>query len=698
MAKLEDYLFPEILEKMRSSASSSEQSGISKSDIDELEKLKVQKKSTSPIKEKIKAFNEDFIKKFGEAQPAETVSTSVPKEEQLDFLDELKKNTFEAEQSKPTASAFSKESKIAEEIGQMSKLDKTMEKLSGLSDEALAKLGPVGQKILSSKLVSKGLPALAAYQEARQIPQDLKKDEYLNALGSGLGAASGIAALSSKINPYVAGGLAAAGLGVKGGVSLGKEEAEFGVGEGGMLAPTKDELKYYGVSGVGPFKDADKYAKYPSTGTGPFSDVERYKREMNMSGVGPVVNADDYKREMTSGAGPFKDSDRYKDYVPQPEIEIYADEGEALSEQPQDTSQPPSIDSFREKMDLDREISESTVDALRKAQEEDKQKRAMAMLAMGASDMLRGGLGLSYKVKMPDAQNKFWEEQLKSDQAVQDLAQRQQMEREDPNSPISKRMREIMGPLFQNLGMGEVPGNMTYSEGQKYFPQFMGTLEKQKAFEQTEEYRKELKQEREDVRAEKKQEKLNKRLTDLNKHLTEETASSRTTVFGRAANIKRSAEALETLVSRIKDKNNLDNRQIKEIAAGLDAMLTQGAPTVSGRAGLVPSSFSGDLSAIAEYITNIPKGAQQGAFVKRLMETVKSEKELAIGQIKATKGKILAGYSDLEKEAPDQYKQILRKQGIVEDYPKTLKNIKTGQEADVSNEEEEAEARKDGYQ
>jgi hypothetical protein len=114
---------------------------------------------------------------------------------------------------------------------------------------------------------------------------------------------------------------------------------------------------------------------------------------------------------------------------------------------------------------------ESLLDAFKKAREEDKKSQAMAMLQMGASDVLRGGLGASYKVALPEASNKFWEEQAKSSDAMKAFLANQEMQKDDPNSPISKRMREIARPMLKKLNI-TLPDNMSYSEIKENFPQF----------------------------------------------------------------------------------------------------------------------------------------------------------------------------------------------------------------------------------
>lgn len=156
---------------------------------------------------------------------------------------------------------------------------------------------------------------------------------------------------------------------------------------------------------------------------------------------------------------------------------------------------------------------------------------------------------------------------------------------------------------------------------------------------------------------------VEKDFMSLEKRLTSELASSRS-AFGKAANINRSAEAIETLIKQMPNPNDLDVRQIQEIARNLDAMLTSGAATVTGTAKLVPKSYSGDAAKIAEYITSLPVGAGQGEFVKRMLDTVEREKQLATRQINQTHNKILSSYSHLADKSPDRYNEMLRSYGI----------------------------------
>lgn len=155
------------------------------------------------------------------------------------------------------------------------------------------------------------------------------------------------------------------------------------------------------------------------------------------------------------------------------------------------------------------------------------------------------------------------------------------------------------------------------------------------------------------------------RLDKFNKAITSSIASSRG-AFGKMANIKRSAEAIEQL-SLQNSNGNMDNRQIQELARSLDSMLSQGAATITGSSHLVPRSASGDASKLMEYIGNIPRGAGQQAFVKKMLDTVEREKALATNQIKKESKALLGSGKDLADRHPEAWGMMLKQHGLPED-------------------------------
>lgn len=161
------------------------------------------------------------------------------------------------------------------------------------------------------------------------------------------------------------------------------------------------------------------------------------------------------------------------------------------------------------------------------------------------------------------------------------------------------------------------------------------------------------------------------RLDKVGKLITGEVASSRSS-FGRAANTYQAAEKMETLADTTGgDYDHLSPTQVAELAKNLDAMLSNGQATVSGLNKLIPTSAAGDLAKIENYITNNPDGANQGDFVRQILETTKREKDLAHSQMQKTQGKLLSSFSDL-KDHPTM-KTILFQNGLPEDLFETMK-------------------------
>lgn len=233
----------------------------------------------------------------------------------------------------------------------------------------------------------------------------------------------------------------------------------------------------------------------------------------------------------------------------------------------------------------------------------------------------------------------------------------------DANSDISTSARDILKAMSAESGIKlNIPDNMPYSHLKEMFKP-LETFMQARANQET---RKEAAATRaltmQMANEEKKEKQVNDKFTKMNEKLQSELVRTNTT-FGKNAAIYRSAQAIEALTERI-DPNNLDNRQIMEIARNLDAMLTQGAGSITGTNKLIPHTASGDVAKIAEYITGLPKGAKQGEFVKRTMETIEREKALAKKNILNSQNKILAGYEDLKKANPDRYTQILERNDI----------------------------------
>lgn len=336
-----------------------------------------------------------------------------------------------------------------------------------------------------------------------------------------------------------------------------------------------------------------------------------------------------------------------------------------LQEMPSSVSSKVSVPSAQKEMqdfvNLEKQQGADYAKRLEEAERQARENEALGLASKAISQIAGGIAQTKARADLGKVDTSIADEFLKkSDKPLEELKRSIEMEKDDPNSAASKSIRAIAQRELKNIGMNIDLGNMSYAQIKNIFPE----IERRAERLETAKYRQAaLNISKSNVL----DEKMAKRASELNKILTEEIASSRS-AFGKAANIRRSAEAIEQLVNQIPNPNDLDSRQIKEIARSLDAMLSQGAATVSGTKGLVPKSLSGDVNSIFEYVSNIPRGQKQGEFVKRMIETVKREKELAGEQINRTKEKFLGGYTDVREKAPEIYEEILGRHGIEDTY------------------------------
>ena len=152
------------------------------------------------------------------------------------------------------------------------------------------------------------------------------------------------------------------------------------------------------------------------------------------------------------------------------------------------------------------------------------------------------------------------------------------------------------------------------------------------------------------------------RLTKMGEAL--DPSKSSRTPLGLSKQVFDRAERLETLASAFSD-GNLDSRQIEELAIGLNAMLSGSNTGAQHQVeSLVPKSVWGNTQKLTEFLTNAPRGTGQQEFVKRMLGSIGREKLTAADQIKRTQFQRLSQFQDLEKDAPDEFKNTLQSFGV----------------------------------
>ncbi len=153
-----------------------------------------------------------------------------------------------------------------------------------------------------------------------------------------------------------------------------------------------------------------------------------------------------------------------------------------------------------------------------------------------------------------------------------------------------------------------------------------------------------------------------KRFTQLGDAL--DPSKARAGAFGTSKQVFDRAERLQTLASAYRD-NNLDSRQVEELAIGLNSMLSgSNVGAASQVEKLVPKSIMGDAQKLKEWIANDPKGTNQQEFVKRMLGSIDREKSTASDQIKRTQFERIARYGDLEKADADEFANVLQSAGV----------------------------------
>lgn len=349
------------------------------------------------------------------------------------------------------------------------------------------------------------------------------------------------------------------------------------------------------------------------------------------------------------------------------------------------------------KIDKQKSKAQSLSDLL-SAQEPDKENfkdvqrnKNLAVLAnqLGSAGDLIGG-SLAKVGPNQTAQGLFANNIKNAENITNDYKDRKAMEEQDPNSAVSQNYRKFLEKYGVNAGPGvtaaQVKGVLLPAAEKEQLKQMQIDAQHENKLLQLASI-KATKEQSQAMREQTRQDKLDKdnvtRIDKAGKLITAEVASSRSP-FGRAGNTYQSAEKIETLANSM-NPNDLDQRQITEIARNLDGMLSNGQPTVSGMNKLLPASARGSASKIAEYIMNLPKGAQQGEFVTRMMDTVRREKDLADTQMRRTQGKLLSSYADL-KDHPNM-QSVLRQNGIPDDIfepPVTLSTAEKKQVLDFA--------------
>lgn len=283
-----------------------------------------------------------------------------------------------------------------------------------------------------------------------------------------------------------------------------------------------------------------------------------------------------------------------------------------------------------------------------------------------------GRIGAAMAAGMSGQKNMFepiFEERAKNiAQMPQQYLQQVAFEKEDPNSPVSQGYRQ----LAKAMGF-DIKGTASAADLEKLYPQLSNIYTQREAQatrrdiarENRESKLEQLKLKLAGTQDAKAQQQTTKRFDDLNKKLVSELASSRTS-FGIDAKTLQGVQNVKALIQG-KDPNDLDNREVYEVAKVLDRILSQGAPTISGSSKLTPETARGLVSKYLEFFTNKRRSADAGSFINRFGKTLDREEQQATNRIVNTQGKLLASYADLKQRDPEKWDLLFQMHNLPPD-------------------------------
>lgn len=137
--------------------------------------------------------------------------------------------------------------------------------------------------------------------------------------------------------------------------------------------------------------------------------------------------------------------------------------------------------------------------------------------------------------------------------------------------------------------------------------------------------------------------------------------------FGQISGKLIAAQRLEALAKDSKGNYiNLTPQQMEELGTGLAALIGNGSGAIADSRvkRLVPQSLWGDVMGVKQWVMNDPKGTDQQAFIKNMMDTVGRERITAQKQMNDIQTKRLPAHDLLKRRKPDLYNKIV--QGYVD--------------------------------
>jgi hypothetical protein len=248
---------------------------------------------------------------------------------------------------------------------------------------------------------------------------------------------------------------------------------------------------------------------------------------------------------------------------------------------------------------------------------------------------------------------------------IKDLAAKRKAEKEmldlmddkkknDPQSDVSKLYRDS----FKKLGI-QIPDTATASELEKAQPAIGMMINRQAQIEANKIAREGIAATRAATVASKADAASQKDAENFRKAYDPQLASSRSGLGKESSRYVQSTHALN-LLSGIKDLNDVNPIQQKELAVALATMLSPGLPHEATINSLDPDTLGKTFANLVQKVTGSPHGTNSAGMVAMLKKSVENQQKISAQNIKKSQNAIKASYAQKIKTNPELYGQVMQ--------------------------------------
>lgn len=241
------------------------------------------------------------------------------------------------------------------------------------------------------------------------------------------------------------------------------------------------------------------------------------------------------------------------------------------------------------------------------------------------------------------------DEQLKHQMNLYGLSS--EKEKSDPNSQVSKMAQDLLGQMSSKVGMKIDPSGMSLASVEKVFgpmEKYFSSIEAQKS--------------RQMAQNDKLDQKKFEQVVKYNKAMGEDLDPSRARSgnLGKLQQVISDTRALEALTSNYSNLDKIPAVQYAEMASALDRLVSRGNPTIERFRHMMPSNLALSGAGMMQWVQSKPQGANQGAFIKSILNTANSERKVAQDQIlEAQVKKANSTHRKLKEMSPEDFYQTL---------------------------------------